>query len=101
MGVEQQIDNINEKLNWHWRNSMRIVRFLSFDGRAAITLPILLIYPRWSTIFLTIAVLVFFNALEKRGLTFPAALRLFRMQLVGNERPGLCGVYKRTMKDFG
>ncbi len=27
MSISDQIDNIEGKLNWHWRDSMKIVRF--------------------------------------------------------------------------
>src|SRR5688572_25510194 len=97
----EQIDNIQEKLNWHWRNSMRTVRFMAFDARAALPLPLLLIYARLSTLILTISSLAFFRYLERKGLTFPAALRNFRSWLVGNDRPGLIGVQKKKFTDFG
>jgi hypothetical protein len=102
MGVSDQIDNINEKLNWHWRNSMRTVRFFAFDARASIVL--ILIFFRMTDIYawlLVFATFAFFRFLERKGLTFPAALRNFRMWLVGKERPGLMGVYRRRFRDFG
>lgn len=96
-----QLDNLNEKVNWHWRNSMRTVRFLAFDARAAAPLPLLLVYARWSTLFLTITTLLVFRFFEQRGLTTPAAMRSFRGWLTGKERPGLVGVLRRRFKDFG
>jgi hypothetical protein len=99
--ASEQIDNIQEKLNWHWRNSMRTVRFLAFDARAALPLPLLLVYARWSTLILTIISLAFFRFLERKGLTFPAALRNFRSWLVGNERPGWIGVQQKKFTDYG
>jgi hypothetical protein len=99
--VSEQIDNIQEKVNWHWRNSMRTVRFLAFDARAALPLPLLLVYARLSTLILTIVFMVFFRYLEKKGLTFPASMRTFRMSFVGNDRPGWIGVYRRKFKDYG
>ncbi len=97
----EQIDNIQEKLNWHWRNSMRTVRFLAFDARAAMPIPLLLIYARLSTLLLTIASLLFFRYLERKGLTLPAALRNFRSWLVGNYRPGLVGAQRKKFLDYG
>ncbi len=97
----EQIDNIQEKLNWHWRNSMRTVRFLAFDARAAMPIPLLLIYARLSTLLLTIASLLFFRYLERKGLTLPAALRNFRSWLVGNDRPGLVGAQRKKFLDYG
>lgn len=100
MSIEQ-IDNIQEKLNWHWRNSMRTVRFLAFDARAALPLPLLLVHARWSTLILTIVFLSFFRFLERKGLTFPAALRTMRVIIVGNFRPGWLGVDRKKFRDFG
>lgn len=99
--VSEQIDNVQEKMNWHWRNSMRTVRFLAFDARASLPFPLLLVYARWSTVILTIAFLMFFRWLEKKGLTFPAAMRAIRMGMVGNDRPGLLGVYRKKFLDYG
>lgn len=100
MAVEQ-IDNIREKMNWHWRNSMRTVRFLAFDARAALPLPLLLIYARLSTLLLLIASLAFFRYLERKGLTFPAALRNFRAWVVSNDRPGWIGAQQKKFTDYG
>jgi intracellular multiplication protein IcmT len=99
--TSEQIDNIQEKLNWHWRNSMRTVRFLAFDARAAMPLPLLLVYARWSTLLLLIVSLAFFRYLERKGLTFPAALRNFRAWLVSDERPGWVGAHRKKFTDYG
>lgn len=101
MSLNEQIDNLNEKVNWHWRNSMRTVRFFAFDARAALPIPLLLVYLRWSTIILTIATLMFFRFLENKGLTFPAALRTFRIWLLGDNRPGWLSVQRKKFKDYG
>lgn len=97
-----QIDILQDKINWHWRNSMRPVRFFAVDGRAAIVFVILffrLADPyAW---LLVITVLGFFRYLERKGLTFPAAMRNFRAWIVGRERPGWLGGYRRKFKDFG
>lgn len=100
MTQAQEIQDTQEQLNWHWRNSMRVVRF-SFDARAALPIPLLLVYARVSTIVLTIVFLVFFRFLEKKGLTFPAALRNFRAWIVGSDRPGWIGIYHRKFRDYG
>lgn len=97
----KEIENIQEKLNWHWRNSMRPARFFSFDARAALPLPLLIIHPRISTIVLFIAFLIVFRYLERKGLTFPSAVRNFRAWFVGRDRPGWLGVFERRFRDFG
>lgn len=101
MSQSEQIDNIQEKLNWHWRNSMQTVRFFAFDARAALPLPLLLVYARWSTFGLMICTLLLFRFLERKGLTVPAAVRNFRAWIVGAERPGLIGVRHRKFNDYG
>ena len=97
----EQLENLKEKMNWHWRNSMRVVRFFSFDARAALPIPLLLVYARISTVVLTIASLMFFRYLERKGLTFPAALRNFRQWIVGNERSGWVSAHKKKFTDYG
>lgn len=99
--MAQQIENIQEKLNWHWRNSMRPVRFFAFDARAAFVVPVLLVYIRVSSIIFTVATLFFFRFLEQKGLTFPAAMRSFRAAIVGKSRPGHLSVYRKRFTDMG
>jgi len=101
MSISEQVDNLQEKVNWHWRNSMRTVRFFSFDARAALPIPLLLVYARWSTIILTIVTLIIFRILENRGLTFPAAIRGLRSSILGSDRPGWLSVQSRKFKDYG
>jgi len=97
----QQEDTIEERANWHWRNSMRPVQFFNIDARAAIPFLILLVYFRPITLFLTFSSTVLFIALEKRGLTFPSALRSFRSWLNGQRRPAWIAVRRRRFRDFG
>ncbi len=101
VNAADEIQNVQEKLNWHWRNSMRVVRFLAFDARAAIPLPLLLIYARPSTLMLTIITLLIFRFLERKGLTTPAAMRNLRAWLLGKDRPGWLGVYRKKFIDYG
>ena len=101
MSAAQELENLTEKQNWHWRNTMRVVRFFSFDARAAAPLPILLVYFRTSTFALMIFTLFLFRFLENKGLTVPSAMRNFRSWIVGAERPGWVKVQRRTFKDFG
>ncbi len=101
MSAAQQIEDLQEKFSWHWRNSMQVVRFFAFDARSALPLPLLLVYARWSTLFLMIASLLFFRFLEQKGLTVPSAMRTFRAWLVGKDRPGLFTGKHRSFKDYG
>ena len=101
MAAAQELENLQEKMNWHWRNSMRVVRFFAFDARAAAPLPVLLIYFRMSTLTIMILSLLLFRFLENKGLTVPAAVRNFRSWLVGSERSGWYSAQKRTLIDYG
>lgn len=80
---------------------MRPVRFFMLDARASICFLVLLVYMRTSTIILTIIVTLVFRFLEKKGLTFPAALRSIRMWFVGRDRPGLPGALHKRFIDRG
>lgn len=99
MTAEQ--DTQEEKVNWHWRNSMRPARFFGMDARAAIPFFILLVYFRPISLFLTFCSTAIFVGLEKRGLTFPSALRAFRSWLNGQERPGWVSHRRRKFIDHG
>lgn len=101
MSAAEELENIQEKMNWHWRNSMRVVRFFAFDARAAAPIPLLLVYARTSTLILTIITLLIFRFLENKGLTVPSALRNLRSWLVGADRPGWIGVRRRKFIDYG
>lgn len=90
-----------EKYNWHWRNTMRPVRFFNFDARAALPWAILLVYARWSTLILAILATLLFWALERSGLTMPAALRTFRTWINGQYRPMWLKYKHRKWRDYG
>ncbi len=101
MSAAEEIENLQEKMNWHWRNSMRVVRFFAFDARAAMPIPVLLVYLRFSTVILTIITLFVFRFLENKGLTVPAAMRNLRSWIVGMERPGWVSSQRRKFIDYG
>jgi len=101
MTAAEELENLQEKMNWHWRNSMRTVRFITFDARAALPLPLLLVYARWSTLFLSVAFLMLFRFLERKGLTFPAAIRNFRSWIIGADRPGWFSSERKKFVDYG
>lgn len=94
-------DTEEEKVNWHWRNSMRPARFFGMDARAALPFFILLVYFRPITLFLTFVSTVVFVALEKRGLSFSSALRALRSWLNGQRRPGWVSHRRRRFIDNG
>lgn len=90
-----------ERANWHWRNSMRPVRFFNLDARAALPFMLLLVYARPVSFALTIIITFIFKFLESRGLTFNASLRALRVWIIGNTRTGWLSYRHRRMIDFG
>ena len=90
-----------ERQNWHWRNSMRPVRFFHLDARAVLPFCVLLFYARPITLFVTIVVTMIFSYLERKGLTFSASMRALRVWFIGVDRPGWVSLRRRKMKDYG
>lgn len=87
--------------DWHWRNSMKVVRFFQFDARAGFALLLVLVHFRmWTLIFATI-VMSFFYLLERKGLTFPASMRAMRVWIIGKKRPAIIWTTRRNLRDFG
>ncbi len=99
MGARE--DTEEERVNWHWRNSMKPVRFFGVDARAAIPFCILLFYFRIITLVIAILSTLIFIALEKRGLSFPCALRSFRSWLNGQRRPAWMAIRRKKFIDYG
>lgn len=99
--MSQADDTQDERQNWHWRNSMRPIRFFNLDARAAFPFFLLLIFFRPITIFLTILSTFTFVYLEKRGLTFPAAMRSLRVWVNGQNRAAWLKIRHRKFTDFG
>lgn len=97
---KDEFENIQEMQNWHWRNSMRPVRFFAFDARAVIPYIFLLLYARLVTLIIAVTVTLVFWVLERRGLTVPSALRKLRSWLCGPVRPGWIKVYRRRLTDY-
>ncbi|MCB9979491.1 MAG: type IV secretion protein IcmT [Rhodospirillales bacterium] len=99
--AQTQEEIAQEKRSWHWRNSMRPARFFALDARAAIPFCILLFHISWGTFILTLVITGFFRHLERKGMTFPSALRAMRSWFVGQARPAWLSVRRRRMLDYG
>jgi intracellular multiplication protein IcmT len=99
MGTKE--DTEEERVNWHWRNSMRPVRFFALDARCAVFWLIWLFYIRWVSTFIVITFTMVFIFLERRGLTFDASLRAFRKWFLGQKRPGWMSLHRKRMVDYG
>lgn len=99
--MAKEVQNIQDQLNWHWRNNMRTVRFFALDARASLCFMVLLVYARTSTLVLTFIVTMIFYWLEKKGMTFPAAMRALRLWFVGLNRPGHASAHRKNLIDRG
>lgn len=92
----------NEEISgWHWRNTMKTARFFNVDARAGFCWALVLVHFRKWTILFALTVTIIFVLLERRGLSFPAAMRSFRRWLIGQYRPGVVYTSKRKFKDTG
>ena len=98
--MSKQIHMIQAQLNAHWRDSFRPVRFFAFDGRCSIVVPILVFHIRVYTLVFCIILLFIFRFLEKKGLTFPAALRSLRCWIIGRTRPGYLGISRHVFREY-
>lgn len=87
--------------SWHWRNSMKTVRFFIFDARAGFFVVLVVIHARLWTLLLAITVMTVFWLFERKSLTFPAALRAIRVWLIGPKRPGWIWTRRRKLIDTG
>lgn len=99
--MARELENLEAKMNWHWRDTMRTIRFLGFDSRCALLVPVWLVYLRTSTLIISVMVFYTFQFLEKKGLTFPSALRALRVWIVGRDRPGVLGSRVGKFIDYG
>lgn len=91
----------DENRTWHWRNTMKTVRFFQFDARAGLFVFILLVHFRVWTLVMLFTMLMVFYLLERKGLSFPAALRALRVWLIGPKRPGWIWTRRRKLEDTG
>ena len=91
----------DEGRTWHWRNTMKPVRFFQFDARSVIFAMLALIHARVWTLELLIGVNLDFWLLERKGLSFAAALRAGRVWFTGKYRPAWVFTRRREMIDTG
>ena len=86
---------------WHWRDSMRVVRFFGLDARAVLPFCLLIVYLRIITLVLCVISTVAFHYLEKKGFTVPSAMRALRVWILGKKRPAVLSIHKRKFNDYG
>lgn len=80
---------------------MKPVKFFALDARVALFLMVFLMHMRPWTFGLFWVVCFIFWMLERKGLSFDAALRSFRTWLLGTKRPAFLWYRKRRMHDYG
>jgi intracellular multiplication protein IcmT len=88
-------------MDLHWRNTQKQARFFALDARAFAAVFLFLIHARLWTFVLAIVVMIVFWILERRGLTFDAALRALRSWILGRNRPATLKTKRRSWIDFG
>lgn len=90
-----------EFTEWHYRNTMKTVRFFFLDYRASVFIIAVLLHARTWTVALAITSTVVFWMFERRGLSFAAALRAIRVWIVGAHRPAIVYTTRRKLTDTG
>ena len=86
---------------WHWRDTMRIIRFFGLDARAVLPFCVLIVYLRPVSLAICLLSTVAFVYLEKKGFTVPSAMRAFRVWIIGKKRPAVLSIHKRKFNDYG
>lgn len=87
--------------DYHWRNTMKPVRFFFLDARVAAFLMLFILHMRLWTFLLFVGVSLFFFMLERKGLIFSAALRTFRTWILGKRRPAWLWYRGKKFRDYG
>ena len=87
--------------DYHWRNSMKPLKFFALDARAAAPFLVLLLHFRLWTLYLCIVITLIFHIVERMGFTVPSALRALRSWLVGDKRPAWMSTRKNKLIDYG
>jgi intracellular multiplication protein IcmT len=100
VNAADQIEQAQEQLNWHWRNSMRPIRFFNLDYRAIAPFLALLFYARLVTLVFCIIFTIGFAMLERTGLTFPSAIRKLRSMITGEKRYALQNFRQRKFIEY-
>ncbi|MCV6599417.1 MAG: IcmT/TraK family protein [Alphaproteobacteria bacterium] len=85
----------------YWRDSQRTPRFFMFDAKASFGIIMFIFHARLWTFITAILIMIGFWLLERKGLNFTTALRVFRVFLIGNNRPKSSDLDKVSMKDYG
>lgn len=71
----------------HWRDTYKPARFFMLDARAGVPLIFCALHLQYWTIGIATIVVLLFWFLERRGLSFSSAFRMFRSEMAGVHRP--------------
>lgn len=74
------------KINAHWRDSVRPVRFFIWDGKTAFPMLIFLLYMKWETFIIAILTMIFFSFLNRYGFSLEVFWRFLRNLIVGTHK---------------
>lgn len=88
-------------MDTHWRNTQKPARFFMFDARSFAAIFLFMIHARTWTFTIAVLTMIFFWLMERRGLTFEAALRLVRVWFLGRRRPAIRRALYRRWVDYG
>lgn len=84
----------------HWRDTYKPARFFFMDAKAGVPVLATLLHFRLYTVVPTVAWIVLFWFLERRGLSFNSAFRAFRAWIIGDERPAKNAFKIRSRIDY-
>lgn len=85
----------------HWRNTQKPARLFFMDARVSAMFLLFMVHARMWTFMLVVLSVLAMWALERRGLTFEAALRAIRSWMVGPIRPANLSRARRKWTDYG
>ncbi len=94
-------NNIETAGDYHWRNSMKPIKFFALDARAAASFFLVVLHMRLWTLYLCIVITTGFSIVERNGYTVPSALRAIRSWVVGRKRPAWMYTRKNKLIDYG
>lgn len=75
--------------NTQWRESGRQVKVGPLDGRLMLFIVLLMLFPGYTVLILTLLAMGFFYGLEYIGYTLPNAFRKIRVMMSGKRRDGI------------
>ncbi len=75
--------------NTQWRDSGRQVKVGPLDGRLMLFIVLLMLFPSYTLLIMTLSAMAFFYGLEYIGYTLPNAFRKIKVLIAGKQRDGV------------